>query len=70
MIIKTHGGKRPNSGRKPQPTNKPKARLRNLSINSQDFDTFSRICKDNNMRKNAMFKRLLDVYFTSLDKKP
>jgi len=70
MITKTHGGKRLNSGRKPQPANKPKAKLQNLSINSQDFDTFSRICKENNSRKNAMFARLLDIYFTSLEIKP
>lgn len=67
MINKTHGGKRLNSGRKPQPANKPKAKFQNLTINSQDFITFSRICKDNNSRKNAMFTRLLEVYFTSLE---
>jgi len=70
MIIKTHGGKRLNSGRKPQATNKPKAKFQNLTINSTDFITFSRICKEQNSRKNAMFARLLDIYFTSLDKKP
>jgi hypothetical protein len=59
----THGGKRPNAGRKPKPDKK---KFKTFSVLESDFVTFSQLAKFYALSNNALFSLLLDKFKDNL----
>jgi hypothetical protein len=63
IMPNSHGGKRPNSGRKPKPNKK---KFKTFSVLESDFVTFTTLAKFYALSNNALFALLLERFKNDL----